>query len=858
MTILTHKDIVEKMPAEGNLAPPHLIKNRRICLFLGVIFYVVAFGTLYYKYVPRVLDFQLVLIPVVLVTIIVTANSIRYGTLLVVFFIPIVNSLPYFYGLSGFNPLFFVFYGLVLGLLIHQAVHPEVPSLKNPLLLPVIGISLVLIVSGVITFWRYTNFFPLNGPAVHELAVNVLNVSTGEALRRVLFDGLNYLGGFIWFFVVINVFKARQTVRAVISLFAISSLLAFLFGFYQSAKNMELGNQAWFVQSNRINALFSDPNALGVFLVLSIPAFAGIALARKKLGKALFLMPILVGIWLIPDSGSRVGMLGLAVAFAVFVFLLLRLGLYARKINPDVWKSVLRHSVVAVLLLGLISVFVLINRDSNLHYRLSENIKSLKVLFNPKAREIILHGRHLTWPSSLHMMREYPVSGIGVGAYISELPNFYKKYEITPITSSFYYRGVPAPDIRVDSAGNYYLHVASEMGFIGLFFFAWIFVLVLRQIFRDHFRRKDLFEWSFLGIGLSSSLLAMFVILLLGVHTLHFEILLTFWLFVGLLYSISPAREDRESIASVKLPPILRVLAGILVVVYGTVLVWNSFSRLSLKERTERFHLNQEFGLYQKEKMDGRSFRWTGKIAGMTIKANKPAVVVPVLVSHPDIGDNPVEVRVYLTDDLFRTKTLLDEFILKDTDWKERRYDFSDRIGSELIMIFEVSRTWRPKDVLDSPDPRSLGIAVGKVRFEDPPRVADETPEQAALSILGNVLYRFEPSGGEREMGGKPPHSTEWRIDASMPEGDFLFRLRAKGQEAGKEWPLAGLWIDGRLVSEDWITPDTWDYYFFRVKLKAGTHKIRVAFMNEAYIAQTREYRKLIIESLEIARKRER
>jgi hypothetical protein len=265
--------------------------------------------------------------------------------------------------------------------------------------------------------------------------------------------------------------------------------------------------------------------------------------------------------------------------------------------------------------------------------------------------------------------------------------------------------------------------------------------------------------------------------------------------------------------------------------------------------------------------MDGQPFRWTGGAAGMTVKVNKPIMVIPLLASHPDIDENSVGVRIYTTENLFRTKKLLDEFELKENVWNERRYDFSGKIGSEFMLYFEVSRTWRPKEALDSPDPRSLGIAVGELRFEDTgiPLADMADPEwKSRLSRPGQVLFRLEPSEEEAEMGGKPPHVTEWRADVALPGGVFMLKLRAKGREAGKEWPLAGIWIDGRLVGEDWIKPgdrdgeapsaesEVWNDYYYKVELDRGRHEIRVEFINAADIAQTREYRKLFLESLEI------
>ena len=105
LTLIQLKYIVKEMQPEGNLVPPLSKKNSRIFHVLGLLLYFVAYLIVYHKYVPRVLSFQLILIPLVLLTIMITTLSIRNGTLLIVFLIPVASSLPYFYGLFGFlNP----------------------------------------------------------------------------------------------------------------------------------------------------------------------------------------------------------------------------------------------------------------------------------------------------------------------------------------------------------------------------------------------------------------------------------------------------------------------------------------------------------------------------------------------------------------------------------------------------------------------------------------------------------------------------------------------------------------------------------------------------------------------------------
>ena len=223
------------------------ILKRGTFLIVGSIIYAFAYLCFYYKYVPHIRDFQFVLLPMILVIIVSTSASLRIGTYLLIFLIPVSNSFLYFFGLSGFSPLFFVFYAYLLGFFIHYFRRSRHIELRNPLFYPILGASIVLVFSALITLWRYTNFFPIFMASIQELAVNVLNVSSGEAIRRVLFDSLNYLAGFIWFIIATSVLKTKSTIQRAVVVLATSTILYLLFGFYKSFLKRELGNTASFI-----------------------------------------------------------------------------------------------------------------------------------------------------------------------------------------------------------------------------------------------------------------------------------------------------------------------------------------------------------------------------------------------------------------------------------------------------------------------------------------------------------------------------------------------------------------------------------------------------------------------------------
>jgi hypothetical protein len=88
---------------------------------------------------------------------------------------------------------------------------------------------------------------------------------------------------------------------------------------------------------------------------------------------------------------------------------------------------------------------------------------------------------------------------------------------------------------------------------------------------------------------------------------------------------------------------------------------------------------------------------------------------MPLHASHPDIVADPVLVRVYRLAGFFEGKVLLGEAAIGDSSWKTLSLSLPDEMGREIILLLEVSRTRNPQKTLGTPDPRDLGVAVGKI-----------------------------------------------------------------------------------------------------------------------------------------------
>jgi len=825
-----------------SVTPEGFGHKKRIYLTAGSLCYLLAFILFYYKYVPQIRSVQLIMLSIILYLVVSTSHSIQVGTLSLIVLIPLTNSLPNFYNFSAFSPLLFFFYAYVLGVLVHQILHPTQMNLRNPFFLPLLGASVVLILSILFTFWRFTNFFPLYLNSIHDFAVNVLNVTAGEAIRRVLLDFLNYFAGFIWFVLLINVLKTKEAIKKAVQCLGLSTAISFLFGFVQAFLNPELGNTEFWIYKSQINALFTDPNALGVYLILSIPLFAGAYLTFEKAWKPLFALIVLGGIFLLPHSGSRSGFLGVVVVFILFFVFSIKMVFGLQKSKPQLFKRVLAIFALSILVVVVILAMLFSTKDSVLSQRILQNLEGI-TQSNSLAK--ILHGRQPFWESSYHMIKENPVSGIGIGTYTVELPNYYLKHAIFPTMTSAYHRIVRPVGMHVDTAGNYYLQVASELGFVGLFFFCWIFWLIIKLIGSSKFRQNSDPEWRAFRAGLSLGILALLFIFLFGVHTLSFEIQLTFWLCVGLLASLSFDTKEKF-----RPGPKQKILVSVLVMLFLIFHAWSTVHNLSLQTRTKKLRLVQTFGFYSEEKNAERGeFRWSTGTAGIAIVVNKRILTVSILASHPDIQRDPVRLKVSITKNLFKDRKYLKEIVLDRAQWQDFDFDLRDYIGSEILMVFEVDRTWNPQEELGAPDPRDLGIAIGTKTFEDISSFQDMISDTTLAPLL---TYEQKDWQGKRK-GTLGKTGKIW-IDVTLPTGKYLFKIWAKGQRAGEEWPYMVVWVDDEMIGETWVTSDVFQPYFFHKTLDEDAHRISVAFMNDFYKEDTHEDRNLILDRFEIFR----
>ena len=141
----------------------------------------------------------------------------------------------------------------------------------------------------------------------------------------------------------------------------------------------------------------------------------------------------------------------------------------------------------------------------------------------------ILGGRVSLWKTALYIIRDHPISGIGVGMITVELPNYGVLYSVQNLVR--------------DMADNYYLQVFAELGILALIVNLWIYWEVIRKYRKDLHSMKNREERDFLT-GIFMILPVMLIMFVSGAHTYFMEISLLFYMFLGVVISFGSKRES--------------------------------------------------------------------------------------------------------------------------------------------------------------------------------------------------------------------------------------------------------------------------------------------------------------------------
>ncbi len=437
-----------------------------------------------------------------------------------------------------------MFIGCFLGGILYLAKQKKLLiDLNQKISIPIIVFTIFMTISFLFVYLRIYDYLSFYKHITRDYALNINLRSSDEGFSLAIYQYFNYFCGFLFLFLItkVNITK-KFIVRLFYTLFLTNSIV-FLSLVYQVIVNpyfmgqsTGISEQSWIAANtfaNRYASTLVDPNSLGIYTVILLLVFIGFVCYFKVKSKIIIsAIAVFECLILLMFSGSRTGLLGLLLIILFYIFILVYFifrKIYRRKKISNISnKKILLASVVSfliiIILFSVASIFTLKNLNDDL---LPVTLKRLKadisLLSEGNIREAvgnILGGRELLWKAAYYIVRDYPISGIGIGMITIELPNYGKIYGMVNLAN--------------DMADNYYLQVAAELGIFVLMINLWIFWVFIRSFRMGMVSIKDK-KLKYLMLNMFLILPVMLIMFVFGPHTYFMEITFLLYLFMGLI-----------------------------------------------------------------------------------------------------------------------------------------------------------------------------------------------------------------------------------------------------------------------------------------------------------------------------------
>lgn len=727
------------------------IRNTVIFLFFYIIFFLVHEKT-YYDNVGILLFVNILMFSVF----IITAFKPKIGLYLFIFFVPLLNSLTTILKITPINIILFLFFGFFLGFLLNffekdftnrlNLIH-RYDYYERDIGTVSFIFLIILVISLGITVFRYANFYQFITNNYHNLKVNVAGSKSSSTIPWVISYFFNYAIGFAFLFSVFNIFDKKKDIIIAVLTLIFSAALVSLFSIYQYFVNPYIGSFDYWVEGGRINSTFTDPNALGAYCVLIFPIFLSfIIFTNKWYLRLLFCLLFIPFILMVFFSGSRSALLAIFLSLFIFLILgLIRYIKYPASVNRR--RKIINLSaiftVILIIIIIVVSSSVILfteNQTKNDLLKIGfakRSIETLDTFYSHfkkdgfiEALKSISNYRYIYWNMAINMVKDYPLTGVGIGSYIIELPDYLSSFK-----TGFK---------QIDFAGNYYLQVLSELGFPGLILILFLYFIIIKKAILFHYFKKKLIkinkkDWLFSGLFIS--FIVMLVILFLGPHTNFIEIQFIFWTVISLLVvyiKISQLKILKEAEyyksenkhLQKKEPLVLsgnlrfslrqKISLPLILLIFLSSYIISSVTTLSIYAKQDRNNEENHYGFYGYDKLEDKNVRWTSIDASEVIKKEGNVLIIPIQDGYPKEKyikikepPEPLVVTIYI-DNL-----MVERIKLEDDSWYNMRINIPFFTNKKFTLTLVMNRSWVPEELGLNNDTRELGARVGEYKFEN-------------------------------------------------------------------------------------------------------------------------------------------
>jgi len=245
----------------------------------------------------------------------------------------------------------------------------------------------------------------------------------------------------------------------------------------------------------RATASFKDANTLGIYLSAIAPLILGLTLYYFKNKRKIILSLI-----------SFIALIGIVLTYSRPTLLAVYIALFL--------LSIVRKDKV---LIAFLIIFTLISP-----FILPKSVKdwARQVNYNP-LRFMCNDDRIAIYRNSFNMIRHNPILGVGANTYMKN----YKIYKESPE-----YRNIVTADYLY--AHNNFLHIAAEIGLIGLGVFIWLLYKLFRECINIYKQLDDYFL-KMVSLTLSACLISFLINGLTESSLYSSRVAMIFWYLIG-------------------------------------------------------------------------------------------------------------------------------------------------------------------------------------------------------------------------------------------------------------------------------------------------------------------------------------
>jgi len=335
-----------------------------------------------------------------------------------------------------------------------------------------LGALLVLI---VVLAWLYQGYQKRNLciaqsklylPMVLFLLWSLISFFWSFNLHLATISWVQYLTYVALFFIVLNSVISKEFINALLHTLIASLFVVSIIGLSQQYLSDITLVKQFYYQFVAPAASFANKNLASHFVVMTLPlSFLMFVLTKNIRISFLYSLVTFFALWYVIIITARQAYAAIFVELLVLVLFLV----FDYVKNKNSFLKSIHHKLFKLLMFFFLifSLFVVSN-FSNDGFDLSKGSKLERV------GEISLAGgssRIPAWKNSIEMIKDHPITGVGIGQWQEHYPLYYD---------------ASAPDvifgdtIRLTKAHNEYLEMFANVGLIGFLPLLWIFIIVIK------------------------------------------------------------------------------------------------------------------------------------------------------------------------------------------------------------------------------------------------------------------------------------------------------------------------------------------------------------------------------------------